>query len=141
MKIQIIDETFNPWQFLEQYEQAREGVAASYGATNVFVGTMRDFNEGDHVKAMSLEHYPGMTEQYLQKIIDEAIIRWDLVDALMVHRVGAINPDDTIVLLATWSAHRAASFEATRYLIEELKIRAPFWKKEDLGDGQRWVGK
>lgn len=139
MKIEIIDKVFNPWQLLQQYECERDCRQAAFGATNVFVGTMRDFNEGDHITAMTLEHYPGMTDKYLQRIAQEAVLRWDLLDALIVHRVGAIRPDDTIVLLATWSAHRGASFEASRYLIEELKHRAPFWKKESLTKGERWV--
>ncbi|NOX09080.1 MAG: molybdenum cofactor biosynthesis protein MoaE [Gammaproteobacteria bacterium] len=139
MKIEITDEPFNPWQLLQQYEQERDEQSSTFGATNVFVGTMRDFNEGDPVTAMTLEHYPGMTDKYLQRIAQEAMVRWDLLDALVVHRVGAIRLDETIVLLATWSAHRGASFEASRYLIEELKHRAPFWKKETLAGGERWV--
>jgi molybdopterin synthase catalytic subunit len=103
---------------------------------------MRDFNEGDAVSAMTLEHYPEMTEKQLQQIIDEAQRRWDIIDALIVHRVGLILPGQPIVLTAVWSAHRAAAFDACRFLMEALKTRATFWKKETLADGdQRWVEK
>ena len=102
---------------------------------------MRDFNEGDEVRAMTLEHYPGMTEQYLEKISKEAKQRWDLIDCLIIHRVGDVSPNDPIVVVAVWSAHRAAAYEANRYLMEELKSRAPFWKKETLNQGSRWVEK
>ena len=100
---------------------------------------MRDFNDGDTVKGMSLEHYPGMTESYLGKIAQEALQRWALTDVLIVHRVGDLQPGDPIVLVAAWSEHRKAAFEASRYLMEDLKSRAPFWKKEQLEEGSRWV--
>jgi len=90
---------------------------------------------------MLLEHYPGMTENYLQKISEEAASKWDILDSLIVHRVGEMHPNDPIVLVAVWSAHRAAAFDASRYLMEELKSRAPFWKKESLSDKTRWVDK
>lgn len=113
--------------------------AGQYGATAVFVGTMRDFNEGDDVKGMELEHYPGMTENYLKTLSQEASKRWSIIDSLIIHRVGELQPNDPIVLVAVWSAHRKDAFEASRYLMEELKSRAPFWKKEFLADGHRWV--
>lgn len=113
-----------------------------FGATASFIGTMRDFNEGDPVKAMTLEHYPGMTEKELESIISDAKKQWDIIDALIVHRVGDIQPADPIVLTAVCSAHRAAAFDACRFLMEALKSRAPFWKKETLDDGtMRWVDK
>ena len=103
---------------------------------------MRDFNEGDSVTAMTLEHYPGMTEKELEAIIDDAKAKWDIIDALIVHRVGDIHPADPIVLTAVCSAHRAAAFDACRFLMEALKSRAPFWKKETLNNGDtRWVEK
>ena len=143
MAIEIREQAFDPWQLLREYEQSRrEAHAGSYGATAVFVGTMRDFNEGDKVTAMTLEHYPGMTERHLQAISEEAAQRWELLDSLIVHRVGEIQPADSIVLVAVWSAHRADAFDASRYLMEELKSRAPFWKKEQLSEGDpRWVEK
>lgn len=120
-------------------EQLPTGLA---GAQASFVGTMRDHNEGDGVKAMTLEHYPGMTERELDAIVSEARERWDLIDVLVVHRVGDIRPGEAIVLTAAWSRHRAAAFDACRFLMEALKSRAPFWKKETLADGSsRWVEK
>ncbi|MBD3609256.1 MAG: molybdenum cofactor biosynthesis protein MoaE [Gammaproteobacteria bacterium] len=117
-------------------------MAGQFGATSVFIGTMRDFNEGDDVSVMHLEHYPGMTEKYLQKIAEEAEERWDIQDSVILHRVGDVRPADAIVLVAVWSAHRADAFDASRYLMEELKSRAPFWKKESLLEGdERWVEK
>ena len=140
MQIEIKDAPFEPYSLLTQY-QDRVGFAGKYGATAVFVGSMREFNEGDDVSAMWLEHYPGMTEKYLEKISAEAAAKWDILDSLIVHRVGEMQPNDPIVLVAVWSAHRAAAFEASRYLMEELKSRAPFWKKESLADKSRWVEK
>ena len=140
MAVEIHNQSFNPWQAIQQYQQ-QHMEAGKYGATASFVGTMRDFNEGDTVQAMTLEHYPGMTESYLDKICDEAKDRWDIIDCLIVHRVGEIIPDDPIVLTVVWSAHRGAAFDACRFLMEELKSRAPFWKKENLEQGHRWVEK
>lgn len=139
MTVEILDTAFDPWGYLAEYQQKRAGQAGQYGATAVFVGSMRDFNEGDPVRGMFLEHYPGMTDGYLEKIGQDALQRWDLTDVLIVHRVGELQPGDPIVLVAAWSAHRKASFEACRYLMEELKSGAPFWKKEQLEEGSRWV--
>lgn len=139
MRVDLRADSFEPYQALQDYQE--QLTTGQYGATSVFVGSMRDFNEGDDVKKMWLEHYPGMTEKHLQAIADEALQQWDLQDILLVHRVGEINPGDPIVLVATWSAHRAAAFDATRYLMEELKSRAPFWKKEQLDSSSRWVDK
>jgi len=138
--IQIRDKAFNPWAELQQYQEGMS-LQGKYGATAVFVGSMRDFNEGDKVQAMHLEHYPEMTEQYLEKIVQQAQQKWEILDTLIIHRVGEIFPDDPIVLVAVWSAHRANAFDASRYIMEELKSRAPFWKKETLPDGSRWVEK
>jgi molybdopterin synthase catalytic subunit len=141
MRVVIQETALSPWQAIEAY-QGECLAPGSYGATATFVGTMRDFNEGDAVQGMALEHYPGMTEQYLEKISQEAAGRWDLLDSLIVHRVGPLQPNDPIVLVAVWSAHRKDAFEACRWLMEELKSRAPFWKKEQLEDGgHRWVEK
>lgn len=140
MLIEIKDSPFEPYQRLLEY-QAEVAFAGKYGATAVFVGSMREFNQGDDVDAMTLEHYPGMTEKYLQKISEEAATKWDILDSLIVHRVGEMLPNDPIVLVAVWSAHRAAAFDASRYLMEELKSRAPFWKKESLKEDTRWVEK
>ena len=140
MLIEIKDTPFEPYQRLLDY-QAEADFAGKYGATAVFVGSMREFNQGDNVEAMLLEHYQGMTEKYLQKISEEAASKWDILDSLIVHRVGEMHPNDPIVLVAVWSAHRAAAFDASRYLMEELKSRAPFWKKESLQEDTRWIEK
>lgn len=141
MAVRISVGAFDPWQQLALYQE-RHLTSGQYGATATFVGTMRDFNEGDNVQSMTLEHYPGMTEHQLSEIIDETNTRWPLQDVLIVHRVGEINPGDPIVLVACWSAHRAAAFDACRHLMEALKSRAPFWKKETLTDlSHRWVEK
>jgi len=141
MLIEIKESAFEPYQRLLDY-QAEAGFSGKFGATAVFVGSMREFNQGQGVDKMWLEHYPRMTEKYLQKISEEAANKWDILDSLIVHRVGEMLPNDPIVLVAVWSAHRAAAFDASRYLMEELKSRAPFWKKESLSaEQERWVEK
>ena len=142
MKVEIRPQDFDPYQEVSAYQREILQAEGKYGATAVFVGTMRDFNEGDDVAAMQLEHYPGMTEKYLAGIAEEAMQRWSLLDMVIVHRVGAVQPNETIVLVAVWSAHRADAFEACRHLMELLKSQAPFWKKETLSSGaMRWVEK
>jgi molybdopterin synthase catalytic subunit len=137
--IQLRASGFDPGEELAAYQDGVVGRRGKYGAVISFVGTMRDFNEGRAVHAMTLEHYPGMTERHLEQICAEAKRRWDILDVLIIHRVGEVRPNDPIVLVAVWSAHRAAAFEACRYLIEELKTRAPFWKKERLHETTQWV--
>jgi molybdopterin synthase catalytic subunit len=137
MTVEVLAAHFDPWSYLADY--GRGARAGQCGATAVFVGTMRDFNQGDPVRSLFLEHYPGMTESCLVKLAEQARRRWDLVDVLIVHRVGELTPGDAIVLVAVWSQHRKAAFEASRYLMEELKSRAPLWKKEQLAEGSRWV--
>jgi molybdopterin synthase catalytic subunit len=141
MNIEIRETPFDPWQTLAHYQSERLEKRGKYGATACFIGTMRDFNEGDQVQCMNLEHYPGMTEKHLCRILEEAQQRWSFLDALVIHRVGEIYPNDPIVLIGVWSAHRAAALEACRFIIEALKSRAPFWKNETLTTGQRWVEK
>jgi molybdopterin synthase catalytic subunit len=138
LKIAVLTAPLRPWEELARYEAA---LANPYrvGACAVFVGSMRDFNEGDAVSGMLLEHYPGMTERHLERIATEASQRWELEDVLVVHRVGELRPTDPIVLVAAWSAHRKDAFEACRFLMEDLKSKAPFWKKELLESGTRWV--
>lgn len=141
MFVEVLSEPFDPWRRLQDY-QAERLDAGRYGATAVFVGTMRDLHAGDTVQGMTLEHYPGMTEKYLEQISREAAERWRLLDSLILHRVGELAPNEPIVLVAVWSAHRKDAFEASRWLMEELKSRAPFWKKERLhAGGERWVEK
>jgi molybdopterin synthase catalytic subunit len=142
MKIKIVTESFNPWQEIQQFQQSAEDMHGKFGATSIFIGTMRDFNEGDDVKGMTLEHYPGMTEKQLDKIITESMQKWKVIDVLVVHRVGDVFPDDPIVLVAVWSSHRGDAFDTSRYIMEALKSKAPFWKKEILStDIERWVDK
>ncbi len=139
MRIELRGSNFNPWDELQGHQRAALSEQASYGATACFVGTMRDLNEGDTVHNMMLEHYPGMTEKQLEKIVSAAYAEWGFIDALVIHRVGNILPNEPIVLVAVWSSHRGAAFDACRYIIEELKSRAPFWKKETLEARERWV--
>jgi molybdopterin synthase catalytic subunit len=111
----------------------------SVGAIAAFIGTVRDINDNATVSGLTLEHYPGMTEAALEAIVDEAKRRFDIRDALVVHRVGALAPGDQIVLVVVTSAHRGMAFEACAFAMDILKTRAPFWKKERLPDGERWV--
>jgi molybdopterin synthase catalytic subunit len=112
---------------------------ARVGAVAAFIGTVRDVNEAASVATMTLEHYPGMTEKALASIVDEAKSRWDIFDALVVHRVGALAPTDQIVLVAVTGAHRGEAFAACEFIMDYLKTRAPFWKKEATAAGERWV--
>jgi molybdopterin synthase catalytic subunit len=109
------------------------------GAVASFVGVVRDVNEGDAVGEMTLEHYPGMTERSIEAIIDEARGRWEVLDALVVHRIGTLQPTDQIVLVIVTSGHRGDAFAACEFIMDYLKTRAPFWKKEKTGRGARWV--
>ena len=138
--IQLKAEPFDPWDALKAFQQSRFKGQTDIGATAVFVGSMRDFNEGENVQTMHLEHYPGMTEKYLQELTDKAKQNWPVEECLVIHRVGDIQPSEPIVLTAAWSGHRKEALEVCRFLIEELKHNAPFWKKETLDSGEaRWV--
>ena len=112
---------------------------ARVGALASFLGLVRDMNDGASVSEMTLEHYPGMTEKALETIVTEARGRWDIYDALVIHRVGPLRPCDQIVLVAVTSAHRGEAFAACEFIMDYLKTRAPFWKKEDTPGGGRWV--
>ncbi|MGH7186385.1 MAG: molybdopterin synthase catalytic subunit MoaE [Pseudomonadota bacterium] len=109
------------------------------GAVASFIGVVRDLNEGDRVAEMTLEHYPGMTEKALEKMVTEARTRWDIYDALVIHRVGTLKPGDQIVLVVVTGSHRGEAFQACEFLMDYLKTRAPFWKKERTSAGARWV--
>ncbi len=109
------------------------------GAIASFVGVVRDVNEGDPVSEMALEHYPGMTEKSIEEIIQQARGRWNVIDALVVHRVGVLKPTDQIVLVIVASSHRGDAFAACEFIMDYLKTRAPFWKKEQTANGARWV--
>jgi len=134
----LLDQVFNPWDEIQRY-QSNHLQAGHYGATATFVGTMRDFNIDDKVTGMTLEHYPAMTQRFLDKLCAQSCEKFALDDCLIIHRYGDIKPNEPIVLTAAWSAHRAQAFDACRYLMEELKARAPFWKKEVTEGGERWV--
>ena len=140
MTAEIIEQPLEPWQAISKY-QSKTTFNKQFGATATFIGTMRDFNDNADVSAMTLEHYPAMTQRYLDKLIDEAKAQWPLLDVLIIHRVGIIKPAEPIMLIACWSAHRRAGLDACSWLIEELKHRAPFWKKETRIDGEHWVEK
>jgi molybdopterin synthase catalytic subunit len=109
------------------------------GAIVSFVGLVRDLNEGLSIQAMELEHYPGMTEKSLEDIAQQAQIKWNLLETLIIHRVGTLHPLDQIVLVAAASAHRAEAFSACEFMMDYLKTQAPFWKKETTPEGGRWV--
>ena len=109
------------------------------GAVCSFIGTVRDRSDGNTVSAMELEHYPGMTEKSIEAMIDEALKRFDIRAARVIHRVGLLQPLDQIVLVAVTSAHRGESFKACEFLMDYLKTQAPFWKKEETPEGARWV--
>ena len=142
MAILISTAAFDPYQEIQAYQNAKIGNTGTVGATSIFIGTMRDFNEGASVKGMTLEYYPGMTEKQLEKIVIEAQRQWQLIDSFVIHRVGDIFPNEAIVLVAVWSSHRGDAFDASRYIMEALKSKAPFWKKELLvNENERWVAK
>ncbi len=109
------------------------------GAVAAFIGVARDVNDGETIATLALEHYPGMTEKALEKIVFEARARWRLIDVLVIHRVGELRPTDQIVLVAVTSAHRGDAFAACEFIMDYLKTRAPFWKKESTPQGTRWV--
>lgn len=138
MTVELLDERFDPHARLAAYH-ADAAFSGRTGAEASFIGYMRDNNEGDRVTGMQLEYYPGMTEKHLQVISDQAMQQWHLLDVLIVHRVGAVTIGEALVLVAAWSAHRLDAFEAIRFMMEDLKSRAPFWKKEQLEQGERWV--
>ena len=109
------------------------------GAVVSFVGTVRDLNDGAAVSEMELEHYPVMTERALEQIVEQAKARWPIFDALVIHRIGPMQPREQIVLVAVTSPHRGEAFAACEFIMDYLKTQAPFWKKEQTPDGARWV--
>ena len=135
MSVRVQTEDFDVSQEMLALRQKNPKV----GAVASFVGVVRDLNDGDSVSALTLEHYPGMTERSLEEIVSEAKARWNIYDALVIHRVGTLLPLDQIVLVLVTSAHRGESFKACEFLMDYLKTRAPFWKKEQTSSGERWV--
>lgn len=118
---------------------ALRNASRQVGAIASFVGLVRDINEGDQVATMELEHYPGMTEKSIQKIVDEAYQRWQVLGAKVIHRVGKLEPSDQIVFVAVSSMHRGDAFAACEFIMDYLKTQAPFWKREATPEGERWV--
>lgn len=135
MNIKILKDPFDPSAEISRLTQAD----ASMGAVVSFIGLMRDINEGDEVESMTLEHYPGMTESAIEKIVAQAQERWQLGNVSVIHRVGKVLPKDPIVLVAVSSRHRGEAFQASEFIIDFLKTQAPFWKKEQTRQGERWV--
>lgn len=133
MIVRVQAEPFDAGAELDAFAQGRTDI----GAVVSFTGVVRD-TKGD-LQEMLIEHYPGMTESAISKIATEAVQRWDLADVLVIHRYGPLAPGAPIMMVATASAHRAAAFEAADFLMDYLKSRAPFWKKEITGDGATWV--
>jgi molybdopterin synthase catalytic subunit len=128
----------------EDFDAGREIAAlrqgdARIGAIASFIGVVRDVNDGDRVAELTLEHYPGMTEKSITEIVDQAKARWNVFEALVIHRVGQLKPLDQIVLVAVTGAHRGDAFAACEFIMDYLKTRAPFWKKESTPLGSRWV--
>ncbi|MFH1603493.1 MAG: molybdopterin synthase catalytic subunit MoaE [Pseudomonadota bacterium] len=135
MPVRVQQEDFNIGAEIAMFRRNDPGI----GAIASFIGLVRDVNEGDVVARMTLEHYLGMTEKALEGIIAEAKGRWDIVDALVIHRVGELKPLDQIVLVVVAGAHRGATFDACEFIMDYLKTQAPFWKKEWTAQGARWV--
>jgi molybdopterin synthase catalytic subunit len=128
----------------EAFDLGAEAAEMSKGRTDIgaiasFVGLARDINEGNGVQAMTLEHYPGMTEKALAALVEEARSRWALLDVTVIHRVGRLLPGDPIVLVVVASQHRGEAFAACEFIMDYLKTQAPFWKKEETPHGERWV--
>lgn len=134
-RARVQHEDFDVGRELEGLTRGRGDV----GALASFVGLVRDANDGAAIRGMTLEHYPGMTEKALEEICAQAHGRWDLIDTLVIHRVGALAPGDRIVLVGVTSAHRGEAFAACEFIMDYLKTRAPFWKREHTADGPRWV--
>jgi molybdopterin synthase catalytic subunit len=135
MRIAVQSEAFDLGAEVDAMRAGRTDI----GAIASFVGLARDMNEGSGVAAMTLEHYPGMTEKALAKLVDEANARWALLDVTVIHRIGRLLPGDPIVLVAVASPHRGEAFAACEFIMDYLKTQAPFWKKEETPAGERWV--
>ncbi len=135
MTIQIQHHDFDVGHEIAQLRAADGRI----GAVVSFVGTVRDFNQNTNVSQLELEHYSGMTEKALEKIVAAAKARWDMIDALVIHRVGVLKPLEQIVLVAVAASHRSAAFCACEFITDYLKTDAPFWKKEVTEEGTRWL--
>lgn len=142
MKVYIRESQYDPWKESCTYENEYLQIG-KHGAKSIFIGSMRDMNEGDVVTSMILEHYPEMTQKHLEQIATDALNKFDVLDVLILHRVGKVFPSDPIVCVVVWSIHRGPAYDANRFIMEDLKSKAPFWKKEALADEgdpkERWV--
>jgi len=134
-RVRVQAEDFDVGRELEALTRGRRDV----GGLASFVGLVRDANDGNSIRGMTLEHYPGMTEKALEDICAQAQGRWDLIDVVVIHRVGSLVPGDRIVLVGVASAHRGEAFAACEFIMDYLKTRAPFWKREDTPAGPKWV--
>lgn len=138
MTVRITNQPFDPWREVRIAQKP----SAKIGATTVFVGSMRDFNNNRTVQQLTLEHYPAMSEKHLADIVAESQQKWQVLDILLLHRVGVILPAEPIVLVAVWSSHRSEAINCNNYIVEKLKASAPFWKKELLASGDEcWATK
>ena len=135
MPVRIQSEDFDAGREIAALRRGNPGI----GAIASFIGVVRDANDGEQVAEMTLEHYPGMTEKAIAGIVDQAKSRWSVFDALVVHRIGLLKPLDQIVLVVVTGAHRGDAFAACEFIMDYLKTRAPFWKKEQTLEGGRWV--
>ena len=135
MTIRVQTEDFDAGQELTSMRLAEPSI----GAVVSFIGQVRDMNDGDAINTLTLEHYPEMTEKALAAIESEAKTRWDIIDSLIIHRVGTLKPLDQIVMVAVTSAHRGEAFKACEFIMDYLKTSAPFWKKEATNQSERWV--
>lgn len=138
MPVVLQDFGFSPYQRLQDYEKQCRRPGES-GATVNFIGSVRDMHAGLCVDAMTIECYPEMALQEIEQLCEDAVEQWQLDDFLVMHRYGKVEPGDTLVLVAVWSAHRQQAFDACRYIIHHLKHKAPFWKQEHRGDSSRWL--
>jgi molybdopterin synthase catalytic subunit len=135
MTVRVQTQDFDAGLEINQLRNARKDT----GAVVSFIGQVRDLNEGDTVSQLTLEHYPGMTEKALEAIVSQAKSRWDIFDAIVIHRVGTLQPTDQIVLVAVNSVHRGEAFKACEFIMDYLKTEAPFWKKETTSSGEHWL--
>jgi len=135
MAVRVQREDFDIGAEIAAFRRADPGI----GAIASFIGLVRDVNDSEAIAGMTLEHYPGMTEKALAGIVAEAKHRWDIVDALVIHRIGELKPLDQIVLVVVTGAHRGEAFAACEFIMDYLKTQAPFWKKEQTAQGARWV--
>ena len=138
VQIELRDSSFDSFQEVFEYRKTLSKTD-DHGACSTFAGTMREYNEGDRVIAMYLEHYPGMTEHQLEEIVSRVCQTYEVLNGFLLHRIGKVYPGEDIVLISIWSTHRKDAFGACREIMETLKSTAPFWKKETLAEGDRWV--